>query len=83
MAYNSWSSHRDALSGVNLIKRLVRIIGDLLVIGLAVSFAYVFVSIKISGSIVAVEPNQAILWAEIAGSLLLVVIGINRFLDDI
>ena len=66
-----------------MLKRLLRIIGDLLVIGLAVSFAYVFVSIKISGAIIAVEPNQAILWAEIAGSLVLVVIGINRFLDDI
>ena len=47
-----------------MLKRLLRIIGDLLVIGLAVSFAYVFVSIKISGAIIAVEPNQAILWAE-------------------
>jgi hypothetical protein len=84
MAYKSWSSHRNALSGaLNLIRRLFRIIGDLLVIGLAVSFAYVFVSIKVSGVIFAVEPNQAILWAEIAGSLMLVVIGINRFLDDI
>jgi hypothetical protein len=66
-----------------LIKRLFKIIGDLLVVGLALSFAYIFISLKISGAVFAVEPNQAILWAEITGSVLLLVIGINRFLDDI
>jgi uncharacterized membrane protein len=69
--------------GESVLKRLFRIVGDLLVIGLAVSFAYIFLSIKISGFIFAIEPNQVVLWAEIAGSLLLLVIGINRFLDDI
>lgn len=68
---------------MTVIKRLFRIIGDLLVVGLAGSFAYIFVSIKVSGAVFAVEPNQVVLWAEIAGSVLLLVIGINRFLDDI
>lgn len=68
---------------MTVIKRLIKIVGDLLVVGLAVSFAYIFVSMKISGAVFAIEPNQAILWAEIAGSVLLLVIGINRFLDDI
>jgi uncharacterized membrane protein len=71
------------LGELRLIKRLIRIIGDLLVIGLAVSFAYIFVAMKISGAVFAIEPNQVILWAEIAASLLLIVIGINKFLDDI
>jgi uncharacterized membrane protein len=68
---------------LTVLKRLIRIIGDLLVVGLAVSFAYIFVSMKISGAVFAIEPNQAILWAEIVGSVLLLIIGINRFLDDI
>ena len=68
---------------MTVIKRLIKIIGDLLVVGLAVSFAYIFISLKISGAVFAVEPNQAILWAEIGGSVLLLVIGINRFLDDV
>ncbi len=69
--------------GQSVLRRLLRIVGDLLVIGLAVSFIYIFISIKINGSVVVIEPNQLILWAEIAGSLLLLILGINRFLDDI
>ena len=64
------------------MKRLIRIIGDTLVIGLAASFVYIFISIKVDGFILAIEPNEAILWGEIAGSSLLLIIGINKFLDD-
>jgi len=65
------------------MKKLTRIIGDLLVIGLAASFTYIFISIKVNGYILAFESNQVILWGEIAGSLLLLIIGINKFLDDL
>ena len=68
---------------MTLLKRVFKVIADLLVVGLAVSFTYIFVSIKISGAVFAVEPNQVVLWSEIVAGVLLLVIGINRFLDDV
>jgi len=64
------------------MKRLARIICDLLVIGLAASFIYMFISIKVNGYILAFETNQVVLWGEIVLGFVLLVVGINNFLDD-
>ena len=71
-------------SGLNgLYFSMKEIIGDLLLLGTGVAYGYIFLSILFTGGYQSVEPNIWILIAEIAMSLIIILVGIDRFLGDI
>ena len=64
------------------MRLMLEIIGDTLIIAFGMSLLYQFITIGIVGWY-GFEPNKAILYAEIAMSVLILALGINRFVNDI
>jgi len=65
------------------LKDFIEIIGDLLIIGCGLAFLYIFGSILFYGNYWAGESNQLILNIEIIMALLIIIIGLERYIDDL
>lgn len=64
------------------MKRIIEMLGNLLLMGCACAGLYIFLSIMITGGYMAVERNSAILYAEIGLFALVLIVSINRTIDD-
>jgi len=65
------------------VKDLLEIIGDALIIFFSLTVLLIFVPVLILGRYYIEEPNSVILITEIILATLIMVIGINRSIDDI
>ena len=64
------------------MRELLEILGDLLLIGCGAVLIYIFFSIYFSGGYMAVEQNPLVLRTEMVTGIIIVIIGIGRFIDD-
>ena len=60
----------------------LEILGDIMMVAFGAVLIFKFIDIVILGSY-GMEPNHYILWAEFIMSILIIVLGINRFIQDI
>ena len=63
--------------------KFIEYVGDLLLIGCGIAFIYIFTSIAITGGYQAVEPSTHILVSEIVMGWAILIVGINRIINDV
>ena len=60
---------------------ILEFLGDVLLIGCGTALLVMFLTIAATGKY-AFEPNPVILWVEVAMSIAIIAVGINRLGDD-
>lgn len=61
----------------------MELLGDALLIAFGAVMVFIFGSISITGGYMAIESNPYILYTELGMGFFILLIGINRFLNDI
>lgn len=64
------------------MRGLLEILGDTLLIGCGVAFLFIFISILIVGGYQAIEGIPWVLSAEIGMSVVVLAVGVERYIDD-
>lgn len=65
------------------MNKILEVIGDTIIIAAGIVFVYLFAGIAVTGGYVAVEPRRPVLVTELVLAALIILIGINRFIDDL
>lgn len=65
------------------MKKLVELAGDGITIASGIIFSIIFINIILHGAFIGYEDNNFILWSELILSIVILVIGIERLIDDV